>query len=795
LKALYESTNGDNWTNRTSWDVLIDNQNSPPSACNLGGLYGIELDVNGRVSCIDLDGNDDCGYDFSDIGNNLNGTIPAELASLSHLISLCLASNQLSGTIPVELGDLNSLEELRLYRNELTGNIPTEISNLTNLTHLSLSFNGLMGSIPNELESLIRLEELWLGFNEFIGDIPIEVTSLNELRVLSLRRNNLTGNIPSELNNLTKLKKLQLDANQLEGSIPPELGDLVNLTDLLLSYNQLEGTIPVEISNLANLTHLELNSNMMTGNIPIELQNLTALFRLDLSSNLLEGAIPIELTTLSSLSGLYLQENNLSGEIPNSIGNLVSLAHLWLSANELNGRIPTEIGNLTNLNVLSLSDNQLTGNIPSEFTNLTILRNLYLTNNNLTGSIPVELQNPNLTLLRLSGNQLTGNIPSEICSLTSLTDLQLFDNQLSSCYPSCMDFFCEQLINPYIDGDNNFDATWEDFCATGAGTCIDDCQADCETNVYPGDLNHDGEVDNQDVALSGLYLNNYGIPRAQQHQNIDWYPHPSQDWGFENNQNVDLKHHDCNGDGQLDENDQQAVQTNMGFTWGDQETDESPPESDYLVLLSPIEQVIDDYLIINVVLERRANADLEVQAGYFTIDYSEIEENISFVTLGFFDESWLGERDVNVWYESTEFSLQNKIDVGFTKTDNVSSNGSGAIGQLILAFDNSGQKKANSSYQFSVSNIGIHNNNAQFTLVENQLLQVNIDNPCQPNWNIDEDTPFQNLYASNSNLTTTGFVLIGAAQEVEYKANRTRLNSGFKVKAGASFKAGYGGCD
>jgi|GEM_PF-889737 len=333
-------------------------------------------------------------------------------------------------------------------------------------------------------------------------------------------------------------------------------------------------------------------------------------------------------------------------------------------------------------------------------------------------------------------------------------------------------------------------------------TCDDgNCQENCETLVYPGDLNHDGIVDNQDVALSGLYLNNYGIARAQEHQNIDWYPHPSQDWGFENNQNVDLKHHDCNGDGLLDLEDQQAITLNMDSIWGIEESEDAPEQSDYLVLLQPIDQVIDGYLIMNVVLERRANADLEVQAGYFTIDYSEIEGNISFATLAFFDENWLGERDVNVWYERIEFPQQKKIDVGFTKIDNLSSNGSGVIAQLILNFDTNVAKRgesSNVSYQFSISDVGIHNNNSQFTLVENQQLNV-IVNPdiCYSNLVINKDSPFQNLYQSSGNITTNGFVLIGEDQQVEYKANRVTLNSGFSIKVGedSRFKAGYGNCD
>jgi len=81
------------------------------------------------------------------------------------------------------------------------------------------------------------------------------------------------------------------------------------------------------------------------------------------------------------------------------------------------------------------------------------------------------------------------------------------------------------------------------------------------------------------------------------------------------------------------------------------------------------------------------------------------------------------------------------------------------------------------------------------TAVEDQLLQVNLKSLCQPNWNIDEETPFQNRYQSNGNLTTNGFVLIGADQEVEYNANRVRMNAGFSVRAGAEFTAKYGNCN
>ena len=707
LKALYESTNGDFWTTRTGWGTVLGD--SPPPNCDLEILYGITLDAEGRVFCIDLDDetNGGCGYSGNGAdGNNLSGFIPIEIEKLVQLTKLFLSNNNLSGNIPTEIGNLSLLENLYLRDNEfISGFIPAEIGNLSNLIHLSL------------------------GYNQLSGNIPVELSNLSNLLSLGLAGNQLTGSIPPQLENLSELTHLYLENNeQLNGNIPPELGNLNKLETLRLWNNQFNGNIPPELGNL------------------------------------------------SSLKRLYLWNNHLSGEIPAELGNLNNLEVLQLEYNNLNGSIPPELGNLSSLAVLRIDSNKINGNIPSELSNL------------------------NLGFFNCQNNMLEG------CFYPTLTNL-------------CSTF---TDAGHYIDNGNSFDALWDDFCATGAGACdpvcgctdptacnynpiatCDDgnCQENCETLVYPGDLNHDGIVDNQDVALSGLYLNNYGIARAQEHQNIDWYPHPSQDWGFENNQNVDLKHHDCNGDGLLDLEDQQAITLNMDSIWGIEESEDAPEQSDYLVLLQPIDQVIDGYLIMNVVLERRANADLEVQAGYFTIDYSEIEGNISFATLAFFDENWLGERDVNVWYERIEFPQQKKIDVGFTKIDNLSSNGSGVIAQLILNFDTNVAKRgesSNVSYQFSISDVGIHNNNSQFTLVENQQLNV-IVNPdiCYSNLVINKDSPFQNLYQSSGNITTNGFVLIGEDQQVEYKANRVTLNSGFSIKVGedSRFKAGYGNCD
>jgi Leucine-rich repeat (LRR) protein/pimeloyl-ACP methyl ester carboxylesterase len=360
LVALYNSTNGDNWTHNTNWLT------GPVHT-----WYGV------ATTCTEWD---------------TNGVCVARI-----VVGLDLYKNQLIGSIPADIGNLTSLTHLDLWGNQLTGDIPPEIGNLTSLMYLDLSNNQLTGNIPPEIGNLTNLEYLLLGPNQLTGNIPPEIGNLTSLTYLYLSNNQLTGNIPPEIGNLTSLAYLYLWDNQLTGDIPPEIGNLTNLWRLGLSSNQLTGNIPPEIGNLTKLEYLLLGPNQLTGNIPPEIGNLTSLTDLYLSSNQLTGNIPPEIANLTSLAYLYLWGNQLTGDIPPEIGNLTNLEDLALGHNQLTGNIPPEIGNLTSLTHLDLWDNQLTGDIPPEICNLTSLAVLEISDNsfvNLPDLSPIAtLQN------------------------------------------------------------------------------------------------------------------------------------------------------------------------------------------------------------------------------------------------------------------------------------------------------------------------------------------------------------------------------------------------------------------
>ncbi|MFC1547459.1 hypothetical protein ACFL5M_02910, partial [Candidatus Neomarinimicrobiota bacterium] len=92
LVALYNSTDGANWTDDTNWL-------SADSA--LDTWYGVTVS-GGRVTKLHL------------FQNLLTGPLPTEIGDLTGLTWLYLANNQLSGPIPASIGNLTGLQSLVL---------------------------------------------------------------------------------------------------------------------------------------------------------------------------------------------------------------------------------------------------------------------------------------------------------------------------------------------------------------------------------------------------------------------------------------------------------------------------------------------------------------------------------------------------------------------------------------------------------------------------------------------------------------------------------------------------------
>jgi len=81
-------------------------------------------------------------------GNDLTGTIPAQVGSLQNLASLSVSNTKLKGPIPAEIGDLLKLRRVWMYDNQLTGEIPLSLQKLDKLEVLELHNNNMSGSMP-----------------------------------------------------------------------------------------------------------------------------------------------------------------------------------------------------------------------------------------------------------------------------------------------------------------------------------------------------------------------------------------------------------------------------------------------------------------------------------------------------------------------------------------------------------------------------------------------------------------------------------------------------------------------
>ncbi len=444
LVAFYESTGGEQWSDKSNW--LSDRP--------LESWYGVTVNAEGRVTEIDLPNNNLSGSLTSELGyleelavlrvdrNQLTGTIPPAVGMLTRLQHLVLSSNQLTGVIPPELGQLAGLEELALSINRLSGSIPAELGDLAGLTSLSLSVNELTGPIPVELGRLEQLTSLRLDQNRLSGPIPPELSGLTELQSLVLADNQLTGSIPSRLSLLENLTELVLDHNRLDGQIPIELGRLAKLKRLGLAGNRLSGTAPSELGKLSSLTHLHLFSNPgLSGILPVTYTNLA------LEELLLEGTqlcvprdddygawlnqIPVKtVTTCSNLESTVLASlfNRTNGPDWNDNSNWLSdrPAGTWYGVTtDMDGRVTG----------IDLSNNNLNGSIPGELAGLTNIESLILSSNGLlSGALPRELLQLELRELLLDGTKLCAPQDADfrawlqtipVSSVTSCEDLDL----------------------------------------------------------------------------------------------------------------------------------------------------------------------------------------------------------------------------------------------------------------------------------------------------------------------------------------------------------------------------------
>jgi len=378
----------------------------------------------------------------------------------------------------LEMSNEGCVTEIFLSENNLVGSLPPEIGNLLELRYLNLRVNKLSGFIPPEIGNLSNLTYIQFYLNDFSGSLPREIGNLANLEFLNLYDNELSGPIPPTLGNLTKLHNLYLSYNFFTGSIPPEFGSMSSLGSLHIDNNVLSGNIPPELGNLPNLSSLSLRRNFLSGSIPPEIGNISSLRNLALSNNRLSGCFDQNLANLCGINSVIIDYGN---SFDAYWANFCNTGAGQCSSTPQTCRFSDSLALVSLYNATDGPNWVISWDLDQPIDNwygITLnsvgcVNKIYLRLNELNGTLPAELGNINgLTSLNLIANQLTGSIPPEFGNLENLNFLGLAANDLSGCYDQNLMNLCDQLQQvANVSHSTNLDASWIDFCNTGAGEC------------------------------------------------------------------------------------------------------------------------------------------------------------------------------------------------------------------------------------------------------------------------------------------------------------------------------------
>jgi len=245
LEAIYNATNGHNWTNNDGW------RNETLGHCQ---WYGISCNADSLVTDIDLR------------DNNLAGRFPVYTRYVNSNGNPVLINEWQHSKYG--LANLYKLQTLNLAENKLTDMI--EYRPLYNLRHLSywdVAGNQLSGVLDAQVAPSLKYADFSNnGFTSMRRFVQYKVSSLQSLRFCDSSNN-----------------AIQQDAAEILENIPP------NIEHFLASSNQIYGKLLASLDNLPKLRLLNISSNALSGDLPGFMESFATLQELDVSNQKNDG--------------------------------------------------------------------------------------------------------------------------------------------------------------------------------------------------------------------------------------------------------------------------------------------------------------------------------------------------------------------------------------------------------------------------------------------------------------------------------------------------------------------------
>lgn len=216
-----------------------------------------------------------------------------------------------------------------------------------------------------------------------------------------------------------------------------------------------------------------------------------------------------------------------------------------------------------------------------------------------------------------------------------------------------------------------------------------------EKLVWPGDTDHNGLVDHFDLLNIGLAYGASGFPRPD--ASLNWEAQFGVPWSITTpNTQVDYRHIDSDGNGQITANDTLALALNYGLfndQWNGEDGftgREGLPESarntgtPLFIDTHPVEN--GSTAEFDIVLGDAGNTENTVYGLAFSIDYDPLAIVPGSIKLSF-GNSWMGQEGQNLLTFYRVDPQNHRVNVAITRTDGLDITGSGPIAQLLITIE------------------------------------------------------------------------------------------------------------
>ena len=292
LIKLYQSTNGDNWTDYTNWCSDKPIEEWYGVTCLDNGKYQLDLSNNNLTGKIEQTFPDDLIY----LHCYENQLTSLDVSACTSLVKLNCQNNQLTS---LNVSGCTSLWVLQCYNNQLTS---LEVSGCTSLEWLICYNNQLTSLDVSACTSLVRL-------NCANNQLPsLDVSGCTSLEELSCYINQLTS---LNVSDCTSLVRLDCHDNQLPSL---DVSGCTSLLGLSCYENQLAS---LDVSGCTLLKDLHCFNNQLTS---LNVSGFTSLEYLSCYENQLPS---LDVSGCTSLEELYCFNNKISSVIPEWFSQLV----------------------------------------------------------------------------------------------------------------------------------------------------------------------------------------------------------------------------------------------------------------------------------------------------------------------------------------------------------------------------------------------------------------------------------------------------------------------------------------